>query len=70
MEVGHLLATHTQGGTVRDRHPIRGTESVRLPNERSGLVMVFKTFERVSYAITLETERIIHRLDYVTTPRI
>ncbi len=70
MEVGHLLATHTQGGTVRDRHPIRGTESVKLPNERSGLVMVFKTFERVSYAITLESERIIHRLDYVTTPRI
>ncbi len=70
MEVGHLLATHTQGKTIRDRHPVRGTEKVKLPNERSGLVMVFKTFERVSYAITLEAERIIHRLDYVTTPRI
>ena len=70
MEVGHLLATHTQGATIRDRHPVRGTEKVKLPNERSGLIMVFKTFERVSYAITLEAERIIHRLDYVTTPRI
>ena len=69
MEVGHLLATYTQGNTVRDRHPIRGTEKVKLPNERSGLVMIFKTFDRVSYAITLEAERIIHKLDYVKTPR-
>ena len=70
MEVGHLLAAHTRGATIRDRHPVRGTEKVKLPDERSGLIMVFKTFERVSYGITLEAERIIHRLDYVTTPRI
>ncbi len=69
MEVGHLLATHTQGETIRDRHPINGIEKVKLPNERSGLVMVFKTFDRVSYAITLEAKRIIHKHDYVSTPR-
>jgi hypothetical protein len=27
---------------------------MRLPGERNGLMMVFRTFDRVSYAIVLE----------------
>jgi LysM repeat protein len=69
MEVGHLLATFTQGGVVRDRYDKRRSKPVKLPNERSGLVMIFKTFDRVSYALTLESTRVIHNLDYVKTPR-
>jgi len=69
MEVGHLLATFTKGSTIRDRHNKRSSKPVKLPNERSGLVMVFKTFDRVSYAITLESRRIIHNYDYLHTPK-
>ncbi len=69
MEVGHLLATFTQGGIVRDHLDIRRSEEIKLPNERSGLIMVFKTFDRVSYALTLESRRVIHRDDFVYTPR-
>ncbi|HHJ35862.1 MAG TPA: LysM peptidoglycan-binding domain-containing protein [Gammaproteobacteria bacterium] len=69
MEVGHLLATFTQGDTVRDRFDHRRSEPVKLPDERSGLVMVFKTFDRVSYALTLESKRVIHKNDVVHTPR-
>ncbi len=69
MEVGHLLATFTQGAVVRDRYDKRRSKPVKLPNERSGLVMIFKTFDRVSYALTLESKRVIHNLDYVHTPR-
>ena len=54
MEVGHLLATFTNGAVIRDRFDKRRSEPVKLPNERSGLVMVFKTLDRVSYEITLE----------------
>jgi hypothetical protein len=69
MEVGHLLATFTQGAVVRDHFDKRRSEPVKLPDERSGLVMIFKTFDRVSYALTMESKRVIHNLDYVHTPR-
>ena len=69
MEVGHLLATFTQGDVVRDRFDKRRSEPVQLPNERSGLLMIFKTFDRVSYGLTLESKRVIHNNDLVHTPR-
>lgn len=69
MEIGHLLAAYTNGETVRDPYDKESNAPVKLPNERSGLVMVFKTFDRVSYAITLESKRVIHNYDYVQTPQ-
>ena len=69
MEVGHLLATFTKGGVVRDHYDKHSSKPVQLPNERSGLVMIFKTFDRVSYGLTLESERVIHKNDYLHTPR-
>lgn len=69
MEVGHLLASFTQGQVIRDRFDKRRSKPVKLPNERSGLIMIFKTFERVSYALVLESMQVIHNLDYVHTPR-
>ncbi len=69
MEVGHLLATFTQGDVVRDRFDKRRSKLVKLPDERSGLIMLFKTFDRVSYGLTLESKRVIHRNDAVHTPR-
>jgi nucleoid-associated protein YgaU len=70
MEVGHLLASYTQGSVVRDRYDKRRSKPVQLPNERSGLVMIFKTFDRVSYALTLESQRVIHQNDYLFTPKL
>jgi hypothetical protein len=69
MEVGHLLATFTNGATIRDKFDKRSGEPIKLPDERSGLIMIFKTFDRVSYALTLESVRVIHREDYVHSPR-
>jgi len=69
IEVGHLLATFTNGATIRDGHSRNSSKSVKLPNERSGLVMVFKTFDRVSYAITLESRRVIKNYDYLHSPK-
>jgi len=69
IEIGHVFSTFTQGETVRDKHDSRRSEKVKLPNERSGLIMVFKTFERVSYALTMESERVIHKNDVIRKPR-
>tara|TARA_R110002072_G_scaffold106579_1_gene232623 strand:+ start:12279 stop:13487 length:1209 start_codon:yes stop_codon:yes gene_type:complete len=41
------------------------TEDVTLPEEYVGVVMVFKTFSKVSYALVMETQGPVHVLDAV-----
>lgn len=43
-------------------------KTIQLPDERIGLLMVFRTFERVSYALIMKAERPVHVLDKVQTP--
>jgi hypothetical protein len=43
-------------------------EEIKLPDERVGLLMVFRTFERVSYALVMQSERHIQAPDIVATP--
>lgn len=68
LEVGHLLAAYNKGDTVRDRFAKKKSIEVDLPDERSGLIMIFKLFDRVSYGLVLENTRVIHRNDVVATP--
>jgi hypothetical protein len=44
------------------------TPPVELPEERYGLMMVFRVFENLSYALTLGVERPVVVGDFVTTP--
>lgn len=65
IQPGHVLAIYNKG---RDAvNPVTGG-TVHLPGERSGLVMVYKVHDLVSYAIVMEAERAIHLQDRVTTP--
>ncbi len=41
---------------------------VKLPDERIGLLMVFRVFERVSYALVMQASQPINKLDSVNTP--
>ena len=41
---------------------------VKLPDERVGLLMVFRTFDRVSYGLIMRSSNAIHTLDAVHTP--
>jgi hypothetical protein len=66
VEVGHVLALHTLGGTVRD--VTRGNTRIALPDERAGLSFVFRVFDRVSYALVMHVTRPISPLDVVRTP--
>lgn len=40
----------------------------KLPDERYGLVMVFRTFERASFALVMEASRPVAVTDFVTNP--
>ncbi|MFC1588694.1 LysM peptidoglycan-binding domain-containing protein [Pseudomonadota bacterium] len=69
IEVGHLLETQSAGATVRDRFTIRDEDGdIKLPDERSGLMMVFRVFDQVSYGLILESTRVISNHDVVATP--
>jgi nucleoid-associated protein YgaU len=62
---GNVLAVYKVGETVRDRVRNR---NVKLPDERAGLVMVFRTFEKMSLAIVLEAERPLAVNDRLRNP--
>jgi nucleoid-associated protein YgaU len=66
LEVGHVLALYTLGGTVRDISAKDG--QIKLPDERAGLAFVFRVFNRVSYALVMKVSRPVSPLDVVQTP--
>lgn len=69
VEVGHVVALYNQGGTARDRYRGNSPEaSIKLPDERAGLAFVFRTFDRVSYALVMQISKPINALDVVQAP--
>ena len=63
--VGDVLTVWQQGAVVRDR--VEGG-NVRLPDEEAGTVMVFKTYDRISYGLVMEATQAIHTEDFVRNP--
>ena len=67
MEVGHVMRIFRAGEVVRDIVSEKRGETVKLPDEDAGLVMIFRTFEKVSFGLVMKATRAIHVLDYVRT---
>jgi nucleoid-associated protein YgaU len=68
MEPGHVMAILKDGARIIDK----GDEKrplMKLPDERNGLLMVFRTFERLSYALILEITDGVRVGDRLTPPR-
>lgn len=65
MEEGDVLDIYQGGVTVLDR---KAHESVKLPDEKAGLLMVFRVFDKISYALVLEATRVLHVMDVVRNP--
>jgi nucleoid-associated protein YgaU len=65
LEEGNVLAVMKTGETVRDR--ITGA-SVKIPDERAGLLMVFRTYDKLSYGLVLYASRSLAILDKVRNP--
>jgi nucleoid-associated protein YgaU len=70
IEIGHVLALYSLGGTVRDVTKQKGMDDamIQLPDERAGLAFVFRVFERISYALVMNITRPVSPLDVVQTP--
>jgi hypothetical protein len=67
IERGHVLAVLRDGQQVLDRTNAR-PEAIKLPDERHGLMFVFRTFDRVSYALLLQVEQPVRAGDRFTQP--
>ncbi len=68
IEVGHVLQILQGGGTIRDIVGSRAGETLAAPEQKAGLAMVFRPYERVSYALVMHANRALHVLDAVQTP--
>ncbi|MDH5544308.1 MAG: LysM peptidoglycan-binding domain-containing protein [Gammaproteobacteria bacterium] len=70
MDKGHVLAVYQTGTTVRDtvREGIFGSGDVTLPDERIGYLMVFRPFEKLSYALVMKATRDMQIYDMVVNP--
>ncbi|MDX1563452.1 MAG: LysM domain-containing protein, partial [Gammaproteobacteria bacterium] len=70
IEQGHVLDIYRTGEVISDTTRNSGffTEKVRLPDELAGTTMVFRIFDRMSYALVMEATREIRVLDTVRNP--
>jgi hypothetical protein len=66
IEVGHVLGVYQKGEVIKSKGWF--TPNVVLPDLRYGLVMVFRVFNKVSYALVMETKLPVQLLDRASTP--
>lgn len=68
IEVGHVLNLLTKGSRIRDTTGEQRSE-IKLPSESNGVVMVFRTFDRVAYALILDVSTPVRVADRLVNPQ-
>ncbi len=67
MESGHVLAILKDGARLIDKTDDNRPQ-IKLPDERNGLLMVFRTFERLSYGLVLDITSGVKVGDHLVNP--
>ncbi|MBK7717668.1 MAG: LysM peptidoglycan-binding domain-containing protein [Simplicispira sp.] len=68
IESGHVLQLLTGGQRIKDTTD-EAKSMIRLPSEKNGMAMVFRTFDRVSYALILSVRNQVRVGDTLVNPR-
>ena len=76
LEPGNVLGVFYRGELVRDRYSRRQDWSaftatydrIRMPDERSATIMLFRVYDRMSYALVMESAQVISRGDFIAHP--
>ena len=69
LSVGDVLTIWREGEEIEDRFSDGfGDDKVRLPDEQAGTVMVFKTYDRISYGLVMHATQALHVHDFVRNP--
>ncbi|MBI2769322.1 MAG: LysM peptidoglycan-binding domain-containing protein [Burkholderiales bacterium] len=69
LESGHVLVILKDGQRILDKSQRGERTDIKLPDERNGLLMVFRPFEKLSYALILEITDGVRIGDRVANPR-
>ncbi len=64
---GDVMAVISNDRQVRDQISGKKNDWVTIPGDQSGVVMVFRTFDRVSYALIMEANRAVKIYDRVAS---
>lgn len=67
IETGLVLKLMTKGAQIKDRTD-ESKIMIKLPSENNGMAMVFRTFDRVSYALILDVRTPVRVGDRLTNP--
>lgn len=67
MELGNVLALWREGRALPPANAFSRTQ-ITLPNERSGMLFVFRVFERMSYALIIESSTPVRPGDRFSEP--
>lgn len=65
---GNLLEIRRLGDVIPDSEEEDPTFRVKLPDERVGMAMIIRSFEKMSYALIMEADRPVVLTDYLQTP--
>ena len=69
MEIGHVLALyHDRPAVTPPADALNSKEKVKLPPERYGMIFVFRVFDKVSYALVMNSTQPVNVHDVVQTP--
>jgi hypothetical protein len=69
LESGHVLAILKAGERRLDKSQPGERTPIKLPDERNGLLMIFRPFETLSYGLILEISDTVQVGDSVASPR-
>jgi hypothetical protein len=69
IETGNLLVIKRVGDVIPDSEEEDPTFRVKLPDERIGMAMIVRSFEKMSYALVMEASRPVVVSDYVESPQ-
>jgi len=68
LDVGAVMAVNKAGEVIRDQVTPPRNDTVRLPEERAGVMMAFRVFNKVSYGLIMKATQAIHVGDMVSEP--
>lgn len=68
LKVADILTIMQAGKVISDPYNKNQDEWVTLPDQKAGVAMVFRVFDRVCYALVMQATRNIRKLDKVQTP--
>jgi len=68
VDVGTVFEIYQTGDHIKDQVSTERNASVKLPDEKAGLLMIFRTFDKVSFGLIMKATSALHVGDAIRTP--